>query len=171
MEINIMDYLSNDEITEICKEEVRTRISRYVQDNVTNTNSFKGFFTNACYMSLSGEFLDKVFNSEPELLKEIRDECLKVAKSMDYISESAMFGYDLNVDSYEKQIYPLRYQRVKYLNNLIMDVMKENEAMLREKIKEIALERVTKKVNEAIDNENLDISWLVLDALKKGLTK
>ena len=50
-------------------------------------------------------------------------------------------------------------------------MLKENEGAIKDKIKEIAFNRVEASTLKRINDGDLDLSYYILDALRKGLRK
>ena len=50
-------------------------------------------------------------------------------------------------------------------------MLRENEGALKEKVKELAFKRVEASTLKGIDEGDFDLSYYILDALRKGLRK
>lgn len=165
--INVEDYISESDIKEICKQSVRS----YIDKQISQFTNIKDFISEAVYGSISGEFLKVIFQENPEAVEEALRQLRKLVKDGEFISSYALFGYSIEPDASDRYYRPATYARATYINTLVKDMLKENEEALREKIKEIAFKRVEASTLKGIDDEDFDLSYYILDALRKGLRK
>lgn len=87
MNINIMDYLSNEEIKEICKEELRDKIRKLFSSEKEITR----IITNLSYYELWEEIEKEVPNCK-ELIKEKTKEKLNEISSYDVLRKKGEFN-------------------------------------------------------------------------------
>lgn len=165
--INVEDYISESDIKQMCKESVRN----YLDKQISQFTNIKDFISEAVYGSVSGEFLKVIFQENPEAVEKALQQLRKLVKDGEFISSYALFGYSIEPDASDRYYRPATYARATYINNLVKDMLKENEETLREKIKEIAFKRVEASTLKGIDDEDFDLSYYILDALRKGLRK
>ena len=165
--INVEDYISESDITEMCKQSVRS----YIDKQISQFTNIKDFISEAVYGSISGEFLKVIFQENPEAVEEALRQLRKLVKDGEFISSYALFGYSIEPDASDRYYRPATYDRATYINNLVQSMLKENEEDLRERIKEIAFKRVEASTLKEIDDGDFDLSYYILDALRKGLRK
>lgn len=165
--INVEDYISESDIKEMCKQSVRS----YIDKQISQFTNIKDFISEAVYGSVSGEFLKAIFQENPEAVEEALRQLRKLVKDGEFISSYALFGYSIEPDASDRYYRPATYARATYINNLVQDMLKDNEEDLRERIKEIAFNRVEASTLKGIDDEDFDLSYYILDALRKGLRK
>ena len=165
--INVEDYISESDIKEICKQSVRS----YIDKQISQFTNIKDFISEAVYGSISGEFLKIIFQENPEAVDEALRQLRKLVKDGEFISSYALFGYSIEPDASDRYYRPATYNRATYINNLVQGMLKENEEDLRERIKEIAFSRVEASTLKGINDGDFDLSYYVLDALRKGLRK
>lgn len=165
--VNVEDYISESDIKEMCKQSVRS----YIDRQISQFTNIKDFISEAVYDSISGEFLKVIFQENPEAVEEALRQLRKLVKDGEFISSYALFGYSIEPDASDRYYRPATYQRATYINNLVKDMLKENEGAIKDKIKEIAFSRVEASTLKGIDNEDFDLSYYILDALRKGLRK
>lgn len=115
MNINIMDYLSEEEIKEICKEELRANIRRIF----SNEKEITRIITNLSYYELWKEIEDEVPNYK-DIIKEKTIEQLNNISSYDVIRRKDEFN---NTNSIAQDI----------LENYV----KENKEIIESKVKTI----------------------------------
>lgn len=167
LKINIEDYVSEDDIKQMCKESVRS----YLDKQISQFKDIKDFISEAVYGSISGEFLKVIFQENPEAVEEALQQLRKLVKDGEFISSYALFGYSIEPDASDRYYRPATYKRATYINSLVQGMLKENEEDLRERIKEIAFKRVEASTLKGISDEDFDLSYYILDALRKGLRK
>lgn len=165
--INVEDYISESDIKEMCKQSVRS----YIDKQISQFTNIKDFISEAVYGSISGEFLKVIFQENPEAVEEALRQLRKLVKDGEFISSYALFGYSIEPDANDRYYRPATYARATYINTLVQNMLKENEEDLRERIKEIAFKRVEASTLKGIDNGDFDLSYYILDALRKGLRK
>ena len=165
--INVEDYISESDITEMCKQSVKS----YIDRQISQFTNIKDFISEAVYGSISGEFLKVIFQENPEAVEEALRQLRKLVKDGEFISSYALFGYSIEPDASDRYYRPATYDRATYINNLVQSMLKENEEDLRERIKEIAFKRVEASTLKEIDDGDFDLSYYILDALRKGLRK
>ena len=114
MEINIIDYLDEEEIKNICDSEIRTQIKEHFK---TEENS-KRLLSNLAYHIIKEEINKIVPNYEQELVAKV----ISLIKSKD-------LGYQMfDFDSYGAG-------RNKSLGaKIIEQTIKENEALIKDKV-------------------------------------
>ena len=112
-----------------------------------------------------------IFQENPEAVKEALQELRKLVKDGEFISSYSLFGYNIELTDFDKSYRPATYERATYINNLVKEMLKENEEAIREKIKELAFRRVEASTLKGIDEGDFDLSYYILDALRKGLRK
>lgn len=167
LKINIEDYVSEDDIKQMCKESVRN----YINKQISQFTNIKDFISEAVYGSISGEFLKVIFQENPEAVEEALRQLRKLVKDGEFISSYALFGYSIEPDASDRYYRPATYARATYINTLVQNMLKENEEAIKDKIKEIAFSRVEASTLKGIDNGDFDLSYYILDALRKGLRK
>lgn len=167
LKINIEDYVSEDDIKQMCKESVRS----YLDKQISQFKDIKDFISEAVYGSISGEFLKVIFQENPEAVDEALRQLRKLVKDGEFISSYALFGYSIEPDASDRYYRPATYQRATYINSLVQGMLKENEGAIKDKIKEIAFKRVEASTLKGIDDGDFDLSYYILDALRKGLRK
>lgn len=165
--INVEDYISESDIKEICRQSVRS----YIDKQVKQFKSIKDFISEAVYGSISGEFLKVIFQENPEAVEKALQQLRKLVKDGEFISSYSLFGYSIEPDDYDKYYRPATYKRATYINTLVQNMLKENEGAIKDKIKEIAFSRVEASTLKGIDDGDFDLSYYILDALRKGLRK
>lgn len=165
--INVEDYISESDIKEICKQSVKSYINR----QISQFTNIKDFISEAVYGSISGEFLKVIFQENPEAVEKALQQLRKLVEDGEFISSYSLFGYSIEPDDHDRYYRPATYKRVTYINTLVQNMLKENEEDLRERIKEIAFNRVEASTLKGIDDEYFDLSYYILDALRKGLRK
>lgn len=165
--INVEDYISDSDIKEICKQSVRS----YIDRQISQFTNIKDFISEAVYGSISGEFLKVIFQENPEAVDEALRQLRKLVKDGEFISSYALFGYSIEPDASDRYYRPATYNRASYINTLVQNMLKENEGDLRERIKEIAFSRVEASTLKGINDGDFDLSYYILDALRKGLRK
>lgn len=165
--INVEDYISDSDIKEMCKQSARS----YIDKQISQFTNIKDFISEAVYGSISGEFLKVIFQENPEAVDEALRQLRKLVKDGEFISSYALFGYSIEPDASDRYYRPATYQRASYINSLVQDMLKENEEDLRERIKEIAFKRVEASTLKGINDGDFDLSYYILDALRKGLRK
>ena len=165
--INVEDYISESDIKEMCKQSVRS----YIDKQISQFTNIKDFISEAVYGSISGEFLKIIFQENPEAVEKALRQLRKLVKDGEFISSYALFGYSIEPDASDRYYRPATYARATYINTLVQNMLKENEEDLRERIKEIAFSRVEASTLKGIDDGDFDLSYYILDALRKGLRK
>lgn len=165
--INVEDYVSESDIKEMCKQSVRS----YIDRQISQFTNIKDFISEAVYGSVSGEFLKIIFQENPEAVEEALRQLRKLVKDGEFISSYALFGYSIEPDASDRYYRPATYQRATYINTLVKEMLESNRETLKEKIKEIAFSRVEASTLKGIDDEDFDLSYYILDALRKGLRK
>ena len=165
--INVEDYISESDIREICKQSVRS----YIDKQISQFTNIKDFISEAVYGSISGEFLKVIFQENPEAVEEALRQLRKLVKDGEFISSYALFGYSIEPDAGDRYYRPATYARATYINTLVQNMLKENEEDLRERIKKIAFSRVEASTLKGVDDGDFDLSYYILDALRKGLRK
>ena len=165
--INVEDYISESDIKEMCKQSVRS----YIDKQISQFTNIKDFISEAVYGSISGEFLKVIFQENPEVVEEALRQLRKLVKDGEFISSYALFGYSIEPDAHDSYYRPATYQRATYINTLVQNMLKENEEAIKDKIKEIAFSRVEASTLKGINDEDFDLSYYILDALRKGLRK
>ena len=165
--INVEDYISESDIKEMCRESVRS----YIDKQISQFTNIKDFISEAVYGSISGEFLKTIFQENPEAVDEALKQLRKLVKDGEFISSYALFGYSIEPDASDRYYRPATYKRATYINTLVQNMLKENEGAIKDKIKEIAFSRVEASTLKGIDDGDLDLSYYILDALRKGLRK
>lgn len=165
--INVEDYISESDIQEICKQSVKD----YINKQVSQFKSIKDFISEAVYGSVSGEFLKVIFQKNPEAVDKALHQLRKLVKDGEFISGYSLFGYAIEPDVNDRYFRPATYERATYINNLVKEMLESNKEALKEKIKEVAFERVKISTLKGIDEEDFDLSYYILDALRKGLRK
>lgn len=167
LDINIENYISEREIEEICRQSVKD----YVAKQLATFRSFKDFISEAVYGSVSGEFMKTIFQEHPEEVEKALQTLKKITRDMEFISQYSLFGYNIEAEASDRCYRPATYERATYINNLVMNMLKENEAALKEKVKKIAFSRVENATLKGIDEGDFDLAYYILDALRKGLRK
>lgn len=167
LKINIEDYVSEDDIKQMCKESVRS----YLDKQISQFKDIKDFISEAVYGSVYGEFLKTIFQENPEAVEEALRQLRKLVKDGEFISSYALFGYNIEPDASDRYYRPATYARATYINTLVQSMLKENEEAIKNKIKEIAFSRVEASTLKRIDEGDFDLSYYILDALRKGLRK
>lgn len=165
--INVEDYISDRDIKEMCKQSVRS----YIDKQISQFTNIKDFISEAVYGSISGEFLKVIFQENPEAVDEALRQLRKLVKDGEFISSYALFGYSIEPDASDRYYRPATYTRATYINNLVQSMLKENEGAIKDKIKEIAFKRVEASTLKGINDGDFDLSYYILDALRKGLKK
>lgn len=165
--INVEDYISESDIKEICKQSVRS----YIDRQISQFTNIKDFISEAVYGSISGEFLKVIFQENPEAVDEALRQLRKLVKDGEFISSYALFGYSIEPDASDRYYRPATYTRATYINTLVQNMLKENEEAIKDKIKEIAFSRVEASTFKGINDGDFDLSYYILDALRKGLRK
>lgn len=165
--INVEDYISESDIKEICKQSVRS----YIDRQISQFTNIKDFISEAVYGSISGEFLKVIFQENPEAVEEALRQLRKLVKDGEFISSYSLFGYSIEPDDHDRYYRPATYARATYINTLVQNMLKENEEDLKKRIKEISFKRVEASTLKGINDENFDLSYYILDALRKGLRK
>lgn len=74
LNINIEDYVSDDDIREMCKQSVR----RYIDKQINQFTNIKDFISEAVYGSISGEFLKVIFQENPEAVEKALQQLRKL---------------------------------------------------------------------------------------------
>ena len=115
MNINIMDYLSNEEIKEICKEELRYNIKKIFSNEKETTR----IITNLSYYELWEEIEEEVPNCK-ELIKEKTKEKLNEISSYDVLREKGEFNSENSV-----------------AQDILENCVIENKYIIENKVKEI----------------------------------
>lgn len=165
--INVEDYISESDIKEMCKQSVRD----YIDKQVKQFTSIKDFISEAVYGSISGEFLKVIFQENHEAVEEALRQLRKLIKDGEFIASYSLFGYNIEPNDHDRYYRPATYKRATYINNLVQDMLRENEGALKEKVKELAFKRVEASTLKGIDEGDFDLSYYILDALRKGLRK
>nr|DAX82633.1 MAG TPA: hypothetical protein [Caudoviricetes sp.] len=165
--INVEDYISESDIKEMCKQSVRS----YIDKQISQFTNIKDFISEAVYGSISGEFLKVIFQENPEAVEEALRQLKKLVKDGEFISSYSLFGYSIEPDASDRYYRPATYARATYINTLVQNMLKENEEAIRDKIKEIAFSRVEASTLKGINDGDFDLSYYILDALRKGLRK
>lgn len=165
--INVEDYISESDIKEICKQSVRS----YIDKQISQFTNIKDFISEAVYGSISGEFLKAIFQENPEAVDEALRQLRKLVKDGEFISSYALFGYSIEPDASDRYYRPATYKRATYINTLVQNMLKENEGAIKGKIKEIAFSRVEASTLKGLNDGDFDLSYYILDALRKGLRK
>ena len=165
LKINIEDYVSEDDIKQMCKQSVRS----YIDKQISQFTNIKDFISEAVYGSISGEFLKVIFQENPEAVDKALHQLRKLVKDGEFISSYALFGYSIEPDDHDRYYRPATYKRASYINTLVQNMLKENEEAIKNKIKEIAFSRVEASTLKGIDDGDFDLSYYILDALRKGL--
>ena len=165
--INVEDYISDRDIKEMCKQSVRS----YIDRQISQFTNIKDFISEAVYGSISGEFLKIIFQENPEAVEEALRQLRKLVKDGEFISSYALFGYNIEPDASDRYYRPATYKRATYINSLVQSMLKENEGAIKDKIKELAFSRVEASTLKGIDDGDFDLSYYILDALRKGLRK
>ena len=163
--INVEDYISDSDIKEICKQSVRS----YIDRQISQFTNIKDFISEAVYGSISGEFLKVIFQENPEAVDEALRQLRKLVKDGEFISSYALFGYSIEPDDHDRYYRPATYARATYINNLVKEMLESNREALKEEIKKIAFSRVEASTLKRIDEGDFDLSYYILDALRKGL--
>lgn len=166
LNINVKDYISDSDIEEMCKQSVR----RYIDKQLSQFTNIKDFISEAVYGSISGEFLKVIFQENPEAVEKALQQLRKLVKDGEFISSYSLFGNSIEPDAHDRYYRPATYKRATYINTLVQDMLKENEEALKEKVKELAFKRVEASTLKGIDEGDFDLSYYILDALRKGLT-
>lgn len=167
LKINIEDYVSEDDIKQMCKESVRS----YLDKQISQFKDIKDFISEAVYGSVYGEFLKTIFQENPEAVDKALHQLRKLVKDGEFISGYSLFGYAIEPDDHDSYYRPATYKRASYINTLVQNMLKENEEAIKNKIKEIAFSRVEASTLKGIDEGDFDLSYYILDALRKGLRK
>lgn len=165
--INVEDYIFESDIKEMCKQSVRS----YIDKQISQFTNIKDFTSEAVYGSISGEFLKVIFQENPEAVDEALRQLRKLVKDGEFISSYALFGYSIEPDASDRYYRPATYKRATYINTLVQNMLKENEGAIKDKIKEIAFSRVEASTLKGINDGDFDLSYYILDALRKGLRK
>ena len=165
--IKIEDYVSENDIKEMCKQSVKS----YIDNQISQFTNIKDFISEAVYGSISGEFLKVIFQENPEAVEEALKELRKLVKDGEFISAYSLFGYNIEPSDFDRTYRPATYERAAYINNLVKDMLRDNEETLKEKVKELAFKRVEASTIKNIDEGEFDLSYYILDALRKGLRK
>lgn len=165
--VNVEDYISESDIKEMCKQSVRS----YIDKQIGQFTNIKDFISEAVYGSISGEFLKVIFQENPEAVDEALRQLRKLVKDGEFISSYALFGYSIEPDASDRYYRPATYKRATYINSLVQSMLKENEGAIKDKIKELAFSRVEASTLKGIDDGDFDLSYYILDALRKGLRK
>ena len=163
--INVEDYISDSDIKEICKQSVRS----YIDRQISQFTNIKDFISEAVYGSISGEFLKVIFQENPEAVDKALHQLRKLVKDGEFISGYSLFGYAIEPDDHDRYFRPATYERATYINNLVKEMLESNREALKEEIKKIAFSRVEASTLKRIDEGDFDLSYYILDALRKGL--
>lgn len=115
MNVNIMDYLSNEEIKEICKEELRFNIKKIF----SNEKETIRIITNLSYYELWKEIEKEVPNCK-ELIKEKTKEKLNEISSYDILRKKGEFNSKNSV-----------------AQDILENCVIENKNIIENKVKEI----------------------------------
>lgn len=115
MNINIMDYLSNEEIKEICKDELRCNIRKIFSNEKETTR----IITNLSYYELWKEIEKEVPNCK-ELIKEKTKEKLNEISSYDVLRKKGEFNSENSV-----------------AQDILENCVIENKNIIEDKVKEI----------------------------------
>ena len=167
LQINIEDYVSESDIRQMCRDSVRS----YIDKQVSQFKDIKDFISEAVYGSVSGEFLKVIFQENPEAVDKALHQLRKISNDMDFISSRTLFGYEIEPDANDRYYRPAVYERATYINNLVREMLENNKEALKEKIRDIAFNRVEASTLKGINEEDFDLSYYILDALRKGLKK
>ena len=119
MEINITDYLTHDEIKEICAEQVRTEVHDHF-----NNNNYAG--SNMSYY-ISQILVQDIFSQDESLIKYLKSRVPEIAKEL---SVHQIF----NDGSYSKRTEAF---------TMVQDIVKDN----KEKIEDTVKEKIQSAVN------------------------
>ena len=165
--INVEDYISESDIKDICEQSVKD----YVMKQLSSFKSISDFISEAVYGSVSGEFLKVIFQENPEAVDKALHTLRKLVNDMEFVSSHSLFGWQIEPTSFDRCYYPATYERASYINNLVKELLKVNEEAIRDRIKEVAFSRVEASTLKGINEDNLDLSYMILDALRKGLRK
>lgn len=165
LKINIEDYVSEDDIKQMCKESVRS----YLDKQISQFKDIKDFISEAVYGSVYGEFLKTIFQENPEAVDKALHQLRKLVKDGEFISGYSLFGYNIEPDDHDRYFRPATYERATYINNLVKEMLESNREALKEEIKKIAFSRVEASTLKRIDEGDFDLSYYILDALRKGL--
>lgn len=165
LKINIEDYVSEDDIKQMCKESVRS----YLDKQISQFKDIKDFISEAVYGSVYGEFLKTIFQENPEAIDKALHQLRKLVKDGEFISSYSLFGYAIKPDDHDRYFRPATYERATYINNLVKEMLESNKEALKEEIKKIAFSRVEASTLKRIDEGDFDLSYYILDALRKGL--
>lgn len=165
--INVEDYISESDIKQMCKDSIRS----YIDKQVSQFKDIKDFISEAVYGSVSGEFLKVIFQENPEAVDKALHQLRKIVVDGEFISAYSLFGYAIEPDANDRYFRPATYERATYINNLVKEMLRENEEALKERIKKIAFSRVEASTLKGIDEGDFDLSYYILDALRKGLKK
>lgn len=163
--INVEDYVSEDDIRQMCKDSVRS----YIDKQISQFKDIKDFISEAVYGSVYGEFLKIIFKDNPEAVDKALHQLRKLVKDGEFISGYSLFGYAIEPDDHDRYFRPATYERATYINNLVKEMLESNREALKEEIKKIAFSRVEASTLKRIDEGDFDLSYYILDALKKGL--
>ena len=163
--INVEDYISESDIKEICKQSVRS----YLDKQISQFKDIKDFISEAVYGSVYGEFLKTIFQENPEAVDKALHQLRKLVKDGEFISGYSLFGYAIEPNDHDRYFRPATYERATYINNLVKEMLESNREALKEEIKKIAFSRVEASTLKRIDEEDFDLSYYILDALRKGL--
>lgn len=167
LNINIEDYVSENDIRQMCRESVRS----YIDKQVSQFKDIKDFISEAVYGSVSGEFLKVIFQENPEAVDKALHQLRKISADMDFISSRTLFGYEIEPTDNDRYYRPAVYKRASYINELVREMLENNKEALKEEIKKAAFERVKAATIKEIENDNLDVGYMILDALRKGLNE
>lgn len=118
MEINITDYLTHDEIKEICADQVRNDVRNYFKENYTGSNM-------AYYITQM--LVSDIFEQDESLIKYLKSRVPEIAKEL---SVHQIF----NDGSYSKRTEAF---------TMVQDIVKDN----KEKIEDTVKEKIQSAVN------------------------
>ena len=115
MEINIKDYLSEEEIKDICKEEIRNSVKKIF----CNEREITRIITNLSYYELWEEIEKEVPNCK-EIIKEKTIEQLNNISSYDVIRKGSLYD-----------------EKNSVAQDILENCVKENKEIIENKVKKI----------------------------------
>ena len=146
MEINITDYLTHDEIKEICADQVRNDVRNHFKENYAGSNM-------AYYISQI--LVQDIFSQDESLIKYLKSRVPEIAKEL---SVHQIF----NDGSYSKRTEAF---------TMVQDIVKDN----KEKIEDTVKEKIQSAVNgfdwheEIADVASTVVYEMIKDKQSEGL--
>lgn len=147
-EINVLDYLNEDEIRDICVNYIQDRCYNFLRDN----NEMERILSNMAY-SAAFRILDSVLT--PEMLEHIK------IKTKKHLESDSAYGIFRRRDYWNEQedspAYVAQY-----------NAMQEHKHLISPLVKKAILER---DYSQDLDDVTVYMSDLISDALKKAFCR